>query len=1193
VTRENDPVARSDRVLECRLLGPPLLIVDGREVGGPFKKILGLTAFLALEGPTPRSRLAGLLWSDLDEASARRNLRRELHRLKTKAPELDGRFEAEGEVLRLAAPFSSDAHTFEVALERDDPEAALRAYRGPLLSGLELPGAEGFHEWLELERERYARLHRQATLRQAERLERRGDLRGALELHLALLKDDDLQERQHREVMRLRSLLGEREAALEQFERFKSVLEMELGLEPLPETLELASRIRTARGLEIAPSMKASSPTLLLPRRAPLVGRSDAWARMETAWETGQIVLLSGEPGIGKTRLLFEFAATKGRFEQNTGRPGDALAPFSTITRSVGAMLEANPNAALPAWVRRELSRLVPALSDDPPSPIASPEERARFFNAFAEFVVTVLRDVPTLVSDDLQFFDAASLEIGLYASQRYAGQAENKHVLAAFRRGELSPETERAVEGFVSGGLAALVELEPLREDDVLDLVRGLSGSHGARLFTRRLHRATGGNPFFALETIRTLFEADLLQLASDGGWMTPFDNDTIDYAELPIPLSVREAVLRRVKTLGAAPQRLLEAACLSSDGFDLETLLGATALTEWEGLEALERAVSARVLEPFGAGHRFAHDLMRSSLAENLSSDRRRLLHRKLAASLEKSSGEPARIADHLERAGLPREAVPWRVVAAEVAGRVFAHREALEQYAKALEDGADDREAFAIRSARTELWGLIADAARWQTEVEHLSELARRLNDAVLTNDLRIIEVKLLRQTAPEDQALARLEALLARDDLTASQQSEAHYLAGAALFHLGRSTETEAHLNRALELLSAEPSKQHGQIYSMLGQSARDRGDYATAMAQHGRAMSIYTSIGHRVGLVAQTINHSYALALSGDIRAAILGFERALTESREIGLIRFEASALLNLGHYLTKLARFPEASAYLEQGLDLARASQNRSVEGTLLLNLAELRRLSGQLGAALELMQSAVRVVVELRHARNHAIYTRDLADVQIELGDLDGARANLETARQVIEAGGLTRLVDDLELISARLELSANQPEHVLDWVHRLESEARESRGDASVSWVKGAALLAMGQPHAAFEAVSAQVDDTDAERWSQIIALRLEATARLGGDLGALSGEAEVLLESGRVPPLEALELRRALAHAFEADHQAERALEVRQIARASLLEMSATLEGQPALEASFLEKNGDLLQSQYATPSSTQD
>ncbi len=1167
--------------MECRVLGTPTLWLDGRELGVRFKKVLGLVAYLALEGATSRSILASLLWGDLDEESARRNLRRELHRLGEKTPELHGRIESDGERLRLGQPWGSDVQCFERALEHGDLEAALEVYQGPLMAGFELAGANGFHDWLEVKREHLARLHRKAALDLAELLETRGDWRRALDLHLRLLAEDDLQERQHREVMRLRYLLGEREAALEQFERCKTVLKMELGLELLPETLELASLIRTARRLEIAPSAKAASPMLLLPRHAPLVGRADAWARMETVWEARQVVLLSGEPGIGKTRLLLEFAATKGRFEQNAGRPGDALAPFSTITRSVGAMLEANPNAPLPAWVRRELSRLVPALSDDQPSPIASPEERARFFNAFAEFVVTVLRDVPTLVSDDLQFFDAASLEMGLYASQRYAGQVENKRVLAAFRRGELSPEAERTLEGFVSGGLATLIELEPLCEDDVLELVRELSGSHGARLFTRRLHRATGGNPFFALETIRALFEADLLQLAPDGGWMTPFDNDTTDYAELPIPVSVREAVLRRVKTLGAAPQRLLEAACLSSDGFDLETLLGATALTEWEGLEALERAVSARVLEPFGAGHRFAHDLIRSSLAENLSSDRRRLLHRKLAVSLEKTSGESARIADHLERASMAREAVTWRVMAAESAARVFAHREALEQYQKALEDGADDRKAFAIRSARTELWSLIGDTAHWQTEVEDLTELAGRLNDAALTNDLGIIQVKLLRQTAPEDQALARLEALLARDDLTASQRSEAHYLAGAALFHLGRSTETEAHLNRALELLKAEPSKQHGQIYSMLGQSARDRGDYATAMAQHGRAISIYTSIGHRVGLIGQTINHSYALALSGDIQAAILGFERALAESREIGLIRFEASALLNLGHYLTKLARFMEASAYLEQGLDLARASQNRAAEGTLLLNLAELRRLSGQLGAAFELMQSAVRVAVELRHARNHAIYTRDLADVQIELGDLDGARASLETARQVIEAGGMTRLVDDLELISARLELSANQPQRVLDWANHLESEARVARADATVAWVRGAALMAMGDPHAALEAVNAHNDDTDAERWSQIIALRLEATARLGGAPGALAGEAEALLESGRVPPLEALELRRALAHALEADHRAERALEVRRIARASLLEMAATLEDQPELEASFLEKNRDLL------------
>jgi DNA-binding SARP family transcriptional activator len=398
--------------LEGYFLGAARLVLNDQEIKLSFKKVLALMAYLALEGSTPRSKLVALLWSDLDEDSARRNLRRELHRLKTKTPQLEGRCESVGDDLRLREPFSSDAQIFLNAVARDDPETALELYKGVLLEGLELSGASGFHEWLELKREFFGRQHKKAMLDFAERLETRGDWRRALELHLQLLEQDELQERQHREIMRLYYLLGEREAALEQFERFKIILNTELKLEPLPETLELARQIRAAQTLMPQTQTRVSSQALLLPRTAPLVGRLDAWARMEAAWNAGQLIFVSGEPGVGKTRLLLEFAASKGAFHQNTGRPGDVIAPYSTAIRTISDLLEAHPTLKLPVWVKCELSRLLPTLSSEPPPLIGSLEERLRFFNAFVELVMLVLRDVPILISDDMQFFDAASLEL-------------------------------------------------------------------------------------------------------------------------------------------------------------------------------------------------------------------------------------------------------------------------------------------------------------------------------------------------------------------------------------------------------------------------------------------------------------------------------------------------------------------------------------------------------------------------------------------------------------------------------------------------------------------------------------------------------------------------------------------------------------------------------------------------------------
>lgn len=331
----------------------------------PTKKALGLIAYLALEGPASRARLADLLWSENDEESARHNLRVELHRLRKTV--LRDYLHADEKTVGLRGPLDSDVAQFQALLERGEVEGALELYRGPLLAELELPGATGFAEWLEGWREQLGRQRRRALLYRAENLEIRGDWRGALEIHLQLLAEDDLQERHHREVMRLHYLLGEREAALERFERLKGTLRQELGLEPLPETADLARQIRSAQALS-PPVVAPQTPTLAVPLRA----REEAWERIEAAWAARQLVVLTGEPGVGKSRLARDFALSKGPLQTNQGRPTDLGVPFATLSRAVREMLQENPGLELPAWARLELSRLVADLAQIDPASLSN-----------------------------------------------------------------------------------------------------------------------------------------------------------------------------------------------------------------------------------------------------------------------------------------------------------------------------------------------------------------------------------------------------------------------------------------------------------------------------------------------------------------------------------------------------------------------------------------------------------------------------------------------------------------------------------------------------------------------------------------------------------------------------------------------------------------------------------------------------
>ncbi len=1168
--------------LELRLLGVPNVRLAGTDLKFAFKKILGLIAFLSLEGKTSRSKLASLFWSALDEDSARRNLRRELHRLKTKFPNLEGLIVADGEALRLSTACSTDVDSFQAAFEVADLEHCLELWCGRLLEGFELDDANGFFDWLEIKREYLERLHTKAVLDLAQRLETKGDWRRALELQLHLLETDALQERTHRQVMRLHYLLGEREAALVQFERCRNTLQTELGLAPLPETASLAEQIRNAQTLETLPVQAAVRSSALLPTLAPFVRRRAVWAQMEAAWAAAQPIFISGEPGVGKTRLMLEFAASKGTFELNDGRPGDAITPFSTASRTIQNLREKHVEVALPNWVRRELSRLVPSLTDEPPPPVGSLEERSRFFNAFAEFVLLTLHDVPTLLSDDMQFFDAASLEMGFSAVQRFAQVGGKKRSIVAFRPNELSAETQTMLESFLQTGQAVLIELEPFDETQVLEMVRGLSGASGANLFSKRLHHATGGNPFFALETIRSLFESDLLQLSDDGGWTTPFDQNTSDYTELPIPPSVREAVIRRVKKLGAASGRLLEAASLTSDGFTLETLTGATALTEWEEIEALEGAISERVLEVFGEGYRFSHDLIRSSIAESLTRERKKLLHRKLAASLEKSDGAPARIADHLEKAGLKLEAVPWRVKAAKAAAQVYANQDALEQYQKALDDGATNEDAFVIREARTQIWELLDNPGAWRRELELIDKLVTHINNPEFEDQRLLFWAYFYSGQEMFSEGLSFIHQVLKRSNLSNHRTARAWYIGSICLYGMGRIAECNTMLNSALQHGPSEPTSLAGNIHHQLCRNAAEQADLETAWKHNAASLEIFDALGDHKGLSVAWMAAGTLAGMAGDTKQSVGYFERALEQSRLIGDVYRQRGMLDNLIKAHLDLFELDAVQIRLEESRALPKEFISPIIEARLFYNQGFYQQMRGNLGESLQAFQRSFELYNLHGSPSKRIIACLSLAGFWLYIG-------NLFAASQVLNLGAsLTNQLEfdphrnNLTILQSQLYLAQGHARQALEY---LESELSQQIIDAELqvelAALTGAIKLTFGDPLAALDAVKPIEDSPSMASRSQLLAIRIKTCSALKKTFKQDLLEVEALLESKRVQPLDALELRRALANAFGSSNQPKKALEVCKAAKKSLLEMAATLEDYPELKTSFLEKNADLL------------
>lgn len=661
-------MSQPSRPWRLKLLGPSTLTNPNGEVVRCEGKVLALLAYLALERGAPRSRVAGLLWPDTSEGAARNNLVHHVRRLRRA---LGADLVEAGETLSLTEQVVTDVHGERGA--------------GELLEGSAWPALPEFSDWLLAARARLDAERAGAWRAQAQRLEDAGDFAGALAFARRLRALDALSEDALRREMRLLYLLGEAPLALQAYKAAADELRRALGTEPLPETRALARDVERSATLGVRTAPEVALPASVA-RPPTLVGREDVWAQMEAAWTRGQGIVLSGDPGVGKTRLALDFLAAHGGGMRFQGRPGDAGLPYATHARTYRQVLQAFPDLPLEPWVRGELSRILPFLGESP-SPIVTEEQKWRFWQAKTDALgAAVARGLHRMVFDDVQFMDEASIEAGgfVFASLGWGRPDAPYRTIHIFRKGELTAFQAGVLQAMLGAGLVALVELEPLQEAEVERFVEQLALPAGATLASE-LGRFTGGNPLLLLETARSLHEA-----RARGGELP---------AALPLPEKADHVIAARLSRLSPAALGAARAAAVLGSDFDLELVartLGAPLLDTAATWEELELAQIMR-------GARFEHDLVAETIRARLPGAVRRLLHRSAARTLGAHGAAPGRIARHWREGGDAKQAAPWFARAAQEARHAFREREAeayLREALNAFQEAGLHDEALALQ-------------------------------------------------------------------------------------------------------------------------------------------------------------------------------------------------------------------------------------------------------------------------------------------------------------------------------------------------------------------------------------------------------------------------------------------------------------------------------------------------------------
>jgi tetratricopeptide (TPR) repeat protein/transcriptional regulator with XRE-family HTH domain len=709
----------------------------------------------------------------------------------------------------------------------------------------------------------------------------------------------------------------------------------------------------------------------------PFVGRAREVAlaqRMLSA--AGQpALLLAGEPGIGKTRLLREAAAQAASqgwtVLQGGCYPHGGQEPYAPVLEA----LQSRIRGQSPAQLRKDLERcawlsvLLPELADVVPAPAAlataQPDQQRRLlFNAVGTFLTNIAGPSGILlVLDDLQWAGADALDLlaALVQSARSSEQTRVR-VAGAYRDVEVTPQ--HPLSGMIAqlarGGLLAQARVAPLTGEEaakLLDVLLG-EGQGAEEAVAERVLARAGGVPFFLVSCAQGLNVGALDSTGAEG-----------------VPWDVAETVRQRVGALPEAARELLATAAVADRRVARAVVIAVASRAgrdEREVLLALDVACHARLLVEEGDdAYAFAHGLVREVVWSDLGAARRAALHRRVAEAVERQPGTPPAeaLAYHYMRCGEREKAAIYLERAGDRAREMHANT-AAEEFYRDLIDQLDalGRLGDAAR-AREKLGAVLRVVARYDEALTILRQAAdgfRAANDlegrrqAVAqlgrvharrgTPQEGISAIEGLLKATGEQEATLGLAALYValaelystsgryREQLSAAtraaelarglSQADAILLAQAehwrstALLTLGRAEEALPALHEVIPLAEAAGDlSSHAQALNHVAQAHINRGEFAKGRDYVERALAVAERRGDPAQTAFMTYNRGEVAAYLGDWKQARADFERAAAAMRQIGMVWASAYPALGLGHLCLVEGQFGQAARYLQEAV--------------------------------------------------------------------------------------------------------------------------------------------------------------------------------------------------------------------------------------------------------------------------------
>jgi DNA-binding SARP family transcriptional activator/tetratricopeptide (TPR) repeat protein len=936
------------------------LLGASRLVGGDRVVVLSpkdaaLLALAALAAPVRAERVAALLWPAASARQADASLRQRIYRLRreVRAPLL-----ASGAHLALAPQVRTDLAAALERLERDESAAVAE-----LLGDLDYADLPEFAEWLGAERRRWRERCHALLASAADRCEKDGAIVRGLVYARRLADGDALAEHAHRRLMRLHYLRGDRASAIAAFEQFERRLKDELGTRPSAETIELLATIE--RGGATLPAHRAVAPASLL-RPPRLVGRRAELAALAGAWAAERVFLLSGEAGIGKSRLLWEFVAGQDGALSIAARPGDAGVATASMARLLRAVLDRHA-VALGDERRRELALLLPELGV--PVACSGPAQRRLLQRAVeATLIDAVALGLRAVILDDLHCADPASLELlqALLECERLQSlrwgfaqrPADASDAITPWRR---ALEETRRLEGLALAplGLAQLAELVESLGLPELD----------ATALAPALLRHSGGNPLFALETLRDMV------LSPEGAALGAA-------GRLPQPRSVAALVERRLGQLSAPALKLARVAALAGADFSAEL---AAAVLDAHPLDLAEpwRELEAAHVVREGA---FAHDLIFEATQASVPAPIAALLHRRIAEHLQAAGRPAAAVAPHWLGAqcwALAGQAYVAAARQAQAASQRTHEIDCWERAGQAFERAGDAALAFEARCDGVPACIIVRGVERAHAVIDGLEAAASTPTQRVAALNARALAALMAADHA-RGMAAAVEAVALARDFDTPWPAITATRLRAVALAQAGRAAEGLALLEPLRARVEAEGSlEQRGGFWAdnayVLNGLRRLR-ETAHALTQ---SIAIAQQMGDLAELAMQTANLATVKGNLGHLDEALELAQRALALKTQLGEIDGPEGAVIRAyaGLYCGMVGRYGEALEHLDAAIAVLQRDRQLTLHAVACNHKAQFLVDLGQYARARQALDYEAPPVLSVRARGAHVAARIDRA--------------------------------------------------------------------------------------------------------------------------------------------------------------------------------------------------------------------